>query len=64
MTDDELSMLLTALMLAVIRVTDALVALQRGVPVESIRPRDLNALNEEARELASRILSQCDGGGK
>ena len=54
---DTLVTLFTAAMLAFLRLADTIVAVQQGVPVESLRPRRLLDLDEEARHYVEQILA-------
>lgn len=54
---DPMSLLLTAFMVAFLRLVDAVLAVQQGLPVESLKPRRLVDLDEEARKYVEQILT-------
>lgn len=54
---DPTSLMLTMLMVAFLRLVDAVIALQAGVPIENLRPRTLPDLDEEARRYVEQILA-------
>jgi len=58
------SLLLTALMVAFLRLVDALIAVQAGLPIENLRPRTLADLDEEARRYVDQILAARRREGK
>jgi hypothetical protein len=57
MSEDPMSLLLTAFMVTFLRLVDAVLALQAGLPVENLRPRSLLNLDEEARRYVEQILA-------
>ena len=54
---NTVSLLLTASMVAFLRLVDALIAVQAGLPIENLRPRTLADLDEEARQYVDQILA-------
>ena len=54
---DPTSLLLTTFMMAFLRLVDALIALQAGLPIDSLRPRTLADLDDEARRHVDQILA-------
>ena len=61
---DPTSLVLTMFMVAFLRLVDAMLALQAGIPIDKLRPRPLAELDEEARTYVEQILAgrgQGDG---
>jgi hypothetical protein len=54
---DPMSLLLTAFMVAFLRLVDAVLAVQQDLPVESLRPRRLVDLDDKARRYVEQILA-------
>ena len=53
---DHTSLVLTMFMVAFLRLVDAMLALQAGIPIENLRPRSLGEMDEEARQYVEQIL--------
>ena len=59
--EDPLVALFTVIMIAAIRLADAIVAVQRGVTIDDLRPKDLAQLDAEARRIAEEIIAARRG---
>ena len=57
MADDALGIVITAAMVALLRLIDAWIAVQSGLPLESLKPADVAELDREAEAYVNMILA-------
>jgi len=55
---DLTSILATSLMVAFLRVIEALAAAEQGIPLDSLQPTSVEALDAEAREYVAQIVAR------
>jgi len=57
-TTDAASLLITAAMVAVIRLIDAWIALEADLPLDALEPASLDALDAEAKKYVDQIIAE------